>query len=135
MRTMHLALALSALALVACRGGGGGRVPDDASLGDVSVSDMCGTLEGLDDPAVFVGSCVGPADSAGDQGCTEFTTKPNAIGIGTPCIMAGCLMSTGNSWSTERCGPRFIQCYELSDPDGMRTVAYSTNPASCPMGP
>lgn len=98
---------------------------------DVRVGDMCGTLEGLDDPPEFVGSCVGPADSSGDRGCMEVTTKPNAVAIGTPCMRAGCEMEPGNTWSSERCGGDYVFCSELRDDDGVFYQFFATNPASC----
>lgn len=125
----------SLLGLAGCPGPERGDPPRDASAADVVVADMCGTLEGLDDPPVFVGSCVGPADSSGTRGCVEFTTRPNALGIGTPCIIAGCLMAAGNAWSPGECGGGYVRCYELRDDDGLLTVAYSTDPASCPPAP
>jgi len=100
---------------------------------DVRVGDMCGTIEGLDDPPEFVGSCVGPADSSGDRGCMEVTTRPNAVGIGTPCMQAGCEMSAGNVWSTARCGGGYTYCRELREDDGVFYAFFVTNPASCAM--
>lgn len=128
---LGLALFVSLSALGACGGGGGGgnTPPVDADVPDVDVADQCGTLSAIDEPAVFVGSCIGSG------GCTEVTTKPHVPIIGTPCQRDGCLMSAGNSWSTERCGSMYTYCSSLVDPDGLRYDSYVIDPRSCPPMP
>lgn len=123
------------LGLGGCPGPDRGEPPRDAAAADGVVADMCGTLEGLDDPPVFVGSCVGAPDSSGTRGCVEFTTRPYALGIGTPCLVAGCLLVADNAWSPGACGSDFVRCSEIRTDDGLVTVAYSTDPASCPPAP
>lgn len=129
LRLASLGIALGALATMGC--------PHDSPRSDAGpepdayVQGSCGSIEGLDDPPVFVGSCIGPADSNGDRACEEFITKPDAPFVGTDCMREGCLAASGNAWSSDPCGPAYVQCSRITGDDGLVWTFYSTNPLGC----
>ena len=101
----------------------------DGGVGDAGAAFSCGTPEGLDDPPSFVGSCLGKADSNGDQTCLEYITRPEAPFIGRDCLMQTCTHH-GGTWISSHCPSGFTFCFHYLQSDDETVDWYANYP--CP---
>ena len=122
--------ALSALSLTGCPTSSGPNPPPPDG-GVVDGGGVCGSLDHLDDPMDFVGSCTHPPDGDGNQACVSYVTVPLAAFIGTECLMNLCASVSG-SWSPEACPPSFTFCFDQGEGSPQVASYYASNPASCP---
>jgi len=107
--------------------------PVDAAVGDAPGPVSCGTVEGLDQPPEFVGSCTTPPDSEGNQACSEYTTKPNAVIIGTPCVRYSTCDQYGYTWADgARCPASFTRCSgDFGDVTALSWTLFESDPRGC----
>ena len=136
-RILALPALVLATALAGCPLDGGGGGPD-AGLPDVTLPDAspdaaayaCGSIDHMDDPAEFVGSCIGPTDSNGDFNCVQYTTIPLALVIGTECLRQICANTEGASWTPDGCPGGMTFCISATS-DDLTQDYYASNPIAC----